>query len=69
MDPLAEVRHQVAERARLPALVEGLEALGDAVGGGRDLVGVDGIQLPAGSVRVPEDQGRTGHDGTGGGLG
>jgi hypothetical protein len=42
----AEVGHQVAERARLPALVERLEALGHAVGRRRDLVGVDRVELP-----------------------
>ena len=47
----AEVRHQVAERARLPALVERLEALGHAVGGRRDLIGVDGVEFLA--YRVP----------------
>ena len=52
----AEVGHQVAERAGLPALVERLEALGHAVGGGRDLVGVDGIELLPRDFRVPEDQ-------------
>ena len=42
----AEVGHQVAERAGLPALVERLEALGHAVGRRRDLIGVDRVELP-----------------------
>ena len=41
----AEVGHQVAERSGLPALVERLEALGDAVGRRRDLIGVDRVEL------------------------
>ena len=45
MDARAEVRHQVAERARLPPLVERLEALRHAVGGRRDLIGVDRVEL------------------------
>ena len=45
VDPLAEVGHQIAERSRLPALVERLEALRDAVGRRGDLVGVDGVEL------------------------
>ncbi len=57
----AEVGHQVAERARLPALVERLEALGHAVGRGRDLVGVDGVELAGElrarqALRIPEDE-------------
>ncbi len=52
----AEVGHEVAEGARLPPLVERLEALGDAVGGRRDLVGVDRVELFAGDLRVPEDE-------------
>ena len=45
MHARAEVGHQVAERSGLPALVERLEALGDAVGRRRDLVGVDRVEL------------------------
>ena len=45
VDARAEVGHQVAERSRLPALVERLEALRHAVGGRRDLIGVDGVEL------------------------
>ncbi|OLE15390.1 MAG: hypothetical protein AUI36_38110 [Cyanobacteria bacterium 13_1_40CM_2_61_4] len=56
MHALAEVGHEVAERAPLPALVQGVEALRDAVGGRRDLVGVDGIELPPRGLGVPEDQ-------------
>ena len=54
----AKVRHQVAERAALPALVEGLETLRDAVGGRRDLIGVDGVELLGAGRRlgIPEDQ-------------
>jgi hypothetical protein len=57
VDPLPEVGHQVAERTGLPAFVEGLECLRHAVGGRRDLVGVDGIALPARPRRVPGAQG------------
>ena len=45
MDARAEIGHQVAERAGLPALVERVEALGHAIGGGRNLIGVDGVEL------------------------
>src|SRR5881275_2445472 len=45
VDALAEVGHQVAEGAGLPPLVERLEALGDAVGGRRDLIGIDRVEL------------------------
>ena len=40
-----EVGHQVAERPGLPPLIQRLEALGNAVGGGRNLVGVNGVEL------------------------
>ena len=55
----AEIRHQVAERARLPALVERVEALRYAVGGGRDLIRVNGVELLLLSwhLEVPENQG------------
>ena len=58
MHARAEVRHQVAERAGLPALVERLEALGHAVGGRRDLIGVDRVELLRARrrLRIPEDQ-------------
>ena len=57
----AEVGHQIAERSGLPALVEGLQALGDAVGRRRDLIGVDGVELlcelrPGKALGVPEDE-------------
>src|SRR2546430_17124072 len=42
---LAEVRHEKAERARLPAVIEGVEALRHAVVRRRDLVGVDRVEL------------------------
>src|SRR5690606_23919402 len=59
--PLAEVRHQVAERSGLPALVQRLEALGDAVGGRGDLIRVDRVELlrelrPGQALGIPEDQ-------------
>src|SRR5262249_58358327 len=54
--PAAEVRHEVAEGSRLPALVEGVEALGDAVIPRRDLVGVDRVALLAGARGVPANQ-------------
>ncbi len=57
MNPLAEVGHQEAERSLLPSLVERIEALRDAVLGGRDLVRVDGVELPARPLRIPEDEG------------
>ena len=52
----AEVRHQVAERAGLPTLVKRGEALRNTVGRRRNLIGVDGVELLAGDVRVPEDE-------------
>src|SRR5688572_27746211 len=61
MDTGAEVGHQISERAGLPTFVKGFERLGDAVGGGRDLVGVDSVPFPAvfgtGKGRIPENQG------------
>ena len=56
MDAVAKVRHQVAERAGLPALVQGGEALRDTVGRRSNLIGVDGVELLAGDVPVPEDE-------------
>ena len=55
---LAEVGHQVTERSRLPALVERLEAFRHAVGGRRDLIRVDGVELLllARDLQVPEDE-------------
>jgi hypothetical protein len=57
MDATPEIGNEMAERTRFPALVERFEALGDAVGGRRDLVGVDRVKLAARVLRVPEDQG------------
>ncbi len=54
----AEIGHQVAERSRLPALVERIEALRDAVGGRRDLIGIDRVELlllPE-DLQIPEDE-------------
>src|SRR5438132_5323067 len=60
MHAFAEIGHQIAERSGFPSLVERLETFGHAVGGRRDLIRVDGIELPAepGSrqLRIPEDQ-------------
>src|SRR5262249_26996230 len=66
VDAGAEVGHQVAERARLPALVQRLEALRHAVGGGRDLVGVDRVQLLPRRTRIPEHERAAGAGGGGG---
>ena len=61
---LAEVRHEVAERPGLPPLVQRLEALGHAVGGRRDLIRVDGVELLLLSrhLQVPEDQRPAAHE-------
>ena len=58
MDAGTEIGHQIAERAGLPAFVERLEALGHAIGGGRDLIGVDRVELlfPAEDFEIPEDE-------------
>jgi hypothetical protein len=56
MDALPEVGHQVTEGANLPALVEVVEALRDAVVRGRDLIGVDRVQLLPWNLWVPEDE-------------
>ena len=63
MHARAEVRHEIAERARLPALVERVEALRHAIGGRRDLIGVDRVELlRAGRrLRIPENQRATAH--------
>ena len=60
--PRAEVRHQIAERSGLPALVERLEALGHTVSRRSDLIGVDGVELPAGLARIPENQRGPSHE-------
>ena len=52
----AKIRHQVAERTRLPTLIERVQAFGHAVSRRRDLIGVDRIELPVRVPRVPEDQ-------------
>ena len=54
----AEVRHQISERTGLPALVERLEALRHAVGGRRDLIGVDRVELLR-AGRAPSDPRRS----------
>src|SRR5438445_83673 len=56
VDTFTKVRHQVAEGADPPALIEPVQALRDTVVGGSDLVGVDGVQLLPRHLRVPEDQ-------------
>src|SRR5215471_3735204 len=56
MDALAEVGHEVAKRAGLPPLVERLETFGNAIGGRRDLVRVDRVELFARVLRVPENE-------------
>jgi len=58
MNACAKVGHQVAERARLPAFVQRLEALGHAVGGRRDLIGIDRVELLllARDFQIPDDQ-------------
>ena len=66
MDAGPEVGHEVSEGPRLPAFIESLEALRDAVGGRRDLVGVDRVEFSAGGLRVPEDE-RLAADRRGGG--
>ena len=71
MDALAEIGHQVAERSGLPPLVERVEALGDAVRGRRDLIGVDRVELAAElrarQFRIPENE-RSAADDGGAGL-
>ena len=56
-----EIRHQVAECSCLPPRVEGVKALGNAVGGRGDLVGVDGVALPLRTLRIPENERLSGH--------
>ncbi len=56
VDALAEIRHQVSKRSLFPFLIEGVKALRHAVGGRRDLIGVDGVQFLPGALRVPEDE-------------
>src|SRR5262245_52970659 len=59
MHPGAKVGHQIAEGPCLPALIEGVERLGDTVCSRRDLIGVDRVELLplSGHLEVPEDQG------------
>ena len=70
VDASAKVGHQVAERPGLPALVEGVEALGHAVGRRRNLIGVDRVELSgvAGTSRIPEDERPSMNHGSGRGL-
>src|SRR5262249_32399144 len=58
MHALAEVGHEIPERSRLPALGERVEALGHTIGPGRDLIGIDRVELflLPGHFQVPEDQ-------------
>ena len=58
MHALPEVRHQIAECARFPALIERIEAFRNTVGGWRNLIGIDGVQLFlfAGNLQIPEDE-------------
>ena len=56
-----EIRHQVAEGPGLPARVERVETLGNAVGGRGDLVGVDRVALVARTLRVPENERLSSH--------
>src|SRR5206468_4491250 len=53
----AKLRHEVAEGAGLPALVQCREAFGDAVRRRRDLVGIDRVKLLPGAFGIPEDEG------------
>ncbi|TMF98413.1 MAG: hypothetical protein E6I10_05110 [Chloroflexi bacterium] len=56
MHALPEIGHQVTEGAGLPARIEMVEALRNAVIRRSDLVGVDGVELLARNLRVPEDE-------------
>ena len=60
MNTGAKVGHEIPEGARLPSFVQCLEALGNAVGRRRDLIGIDGVEFAAisgaGELRIPEDQ-------------
>jgi hypothetical protein len=66
----AEVGHQIPERPGLPAFVERIEAFGDAVGRGSDLIRIDRVELLflAENLQIPDDQRATANDGGGGGL-
>ena len=64
----AEVRHQVAERSGLPALVERVEALRDAIGRRRDLIGIDRVELLRRVLRIPDDQRLAANQRRGGGA-
>ncbi len=66
VNPLPEIRHEVAECARFPALVERVEAFGNAIRGGGNLVGVDRVELLllAKDFQVPEDQRLTANERT-----
>ena len=58
--PGGEIRHQVEKRPDFPALVERVQTLGNAVGGGCDLVGIDGVPFSPGFFRIPEYEGFSG---------
>jgi hypothetical protein len=59
LSPAGDISRELPIAKRSPAMTKVFEALRDAVGGGRDLVGVDRIQLLARRPRIPEHQRRT----------
>ena len=58
VDTFTKIGHQIAERSGLPPFVERVQALGDAVGGRGNLIGVDRVELLflAGDFQVPDDE-------------
>ncbi len=54
---LTKIRHQVAESACLPAVIQRIQAFRDAILAGGDLVGIDGVEFLGGIHAIPEDQG------------
>jgi hypothetical protein len=54
----AKIWHEVPEGSGLPALVQRLEAFGNAIRSRRDLIGVDGVELLflAWDLQIPEDE-------------
>ena len=58
MNALAELRHQVPKRPRLPPLVERVEAFRHAIGRRGDLVGIDRVEffLFPGDLQIPENE-------------
>src|SRR5262249_39090383 len=64
MNARAEIWHQVAKRSGLPTLVERIVAFGNTIGGRRDLIRIDRVELLllAWDFEIPENQSLAAND-------